>query len=424
MQPPSLLSNTRIVFCRSFNKRSFLSCNILVDRRYLYVKRIVQTSTFGSGIKQMRSTGQIGQFGAKCFQKDFWRYEGSLSEFLRKPRQPVGRRNSDKVATSISELFGHSAFLTLALSFGFQDILSLRLCSLLSGISMAVFNFYHPNGKPLYLPLRWNLLFIFVNTYMIFLILVNWWKSQQLGRYEMKMFEQNFDLTGMNLVDFRTLCLAGELTKMKKGDFLTEQGTLCHHVRVIISGNAVFTVDGQPGSVAGPGNFVSELGLQAGIRFPHQVSTASTIVTSDELICYSWRRGALIDLLESDQSIGAIFQTAISADLVRKLSADLGDKVMSHRDFRMVVQMVVQQEQPTRHRINMVDRYRKIHNISDEELEKTLKELGWTVKKFYGEIGTDKQIHVSKVETSNPNAKSDHAVLILTSLVPPLGPYD
>jgi len=389
MRPSSVRSKTRFIFWRNTIRRSILYCrNPFVQ--YLNVKHALPTPTpTRSGIRQIRSIGQVRHFGVKWFRKDFWRYDGTLSEFLRKPRQPIGPRSSNKVETSISELFGHGAFLTLALSFSFQDILSLRLCSLLSGISMAVFNFYHPNGKPLYLPLRWNLLFIFVNTYMIILILVNLWKSQQLGRYEMKMFEQNFDLTGMNLVDFRKLCLAGELTKMKKGDFLTEQGTLCYHVRLIISGNAVFTIDGHPGSAAGPGNFVSELGLQAGIRFPHQVSTASTIVTSGELICYSWRRGALIDLLESDQGIGAIFQTAISGDLVRKLSADIGETVMTHRDFKMVVQMVVQQAQPTRHRINMVDRYRKIHNISDEELEETLKELGWTVKKFYGEIETD-----------------------------------
>jgi len=421
MRPPSVRSKIRIVFWRSTNNRRFFYyCKNPVGQ-YLNVKRALRTPTSRSGIKWTRSIGQVRQLGAKWFRKEFWRYEGSLSEFLRKPRQPIGRRSTDKVETSISELFGHSAFLTLALSFSFQDILSLRLCSLLSGISMAVFNFYHPNGKPLYLPLRWNLLFIFVNTYMIILILVNLWKSQQLGRYEKKMFEQNFDLTGMNLVDFRKLCLAGELTKMKKGDFLTEQGTLCHHVRLIISGNAIFSIDGHPGSAAGPGNFVSELGLQAGIRFPHQVSTASTIVTSDELICYSWRRGALIDLLESDQGIGAIFQTAISADLVRKLSADIGDTLMTHRDFKMVVQMVVQQEQPTRHRINMVDRYRKIHNISDEELAETLTELGWTVKKFYGEIGSDKQLHVPKVHTST--TKRDHSAL-LANLVSPLGPYD
>jgi len=377
----------------------------------------------------MRSTGQVRYLLAKCFKREFWKYEGSFSEFLRKPRQPIKRIKRDKVETNISELFGHGAFLTLALSFSFQDILSLRLCSLLSGISMAIFNFYHPNGKPLYLPLRWNLLFIFVNSCMIILILVNYWKSQQLGRHEMKMFEQNFDLTGMSLVDFRKLCLAGELTKMKKGDFLTEQGTLCHHVRVIISGNAVFSVDKQEGSAAGPGNFVSELGLHAGIRFSHQVSTASTIVTSDELICYSWRRGALIDLLESNQGIAAVFQTAISADLVRKLSADLGDKSMSHRDFRMVVKMVVQQEQPTRHRINMVDRYRKIHNISDDELERTLKELGWTLKRFYGEYGSENQLHVENIV--NPNSNKSRSVitaanLVLTaaSLAYPLGPYE
>jgi len=330
-------------------------------------------------------------------KREYWRYDGNFSEFLRKPRRFLRVRRADNEGgMSLSEWFGHASFLALALSFSFQDILYLRLCSLLSGISMAVFNFYHPHGKPLFLPFRWNLIFVFINSYMIILILFNQWKSRRLGPYEQKMFEQNFAVTGMNLMDFRTLCLAGELTKAKKGEFLTKQGTQCHYVRVIISGDASFTVDGgQPSSVAGPGNFVSELGLHAGIRFAHQVSTASTVVSSEQLVCYSWRRGALIDVLESNQRIAAVFQNAISSDLVRKLSSNVPEnRVMGRRDFKMVLKMVVEQEKPSRHRVNMVDRYRKIHNISDKQLAEMLQELGWTVERFYAGCGTNEQLHI------------------------------
>jgi len=373
----------------------------------------------------------VRRLGANSFNKEFFGYNGYLSKILRKPRPLLpriggllGKSSNIKVGMSLSESFGHGSFLTLALSFSFQDILSLRLCGLLSGIAMAIFNFYHPNGKPLFLPFWWNLLFIFVNTYMIILIGFNQWKSKQLGIFEQKMFEQNFALTGMDLVDFRKICLSGELTKVKKGEFLTKQGTRSNYVRVIISGNATYSVDGQPVSSANPGNFISELGLHAGIRFAHQVSTASTIATSDELVCYSWRRGALIDVLEGNQRIGAMFQMAISNDLVRKLSSDGVERnKMSHRDFRMVVKMVVQEKNPDPHRVNMLDRYRKIHNISDEELDNTLRDLGWTMEQFYAgsnDEGDAKRL-ANKAQYQTKNELSD---LSTEQILIPLGVYE
>jgi len=406
MRPPLKSFAVQPKPSRAYVLPTIFGCYKLNRSSFGYDNRIQTESKWIRAMPAFR--GHVRWVGLK---REYWRYDGIFSEFLRKPRLFLRRFRADKEGgVSLSEYFGHVAFLALALSFSFQDILSLRLCSLLSGISMAFFNYYHPHGKPLFLPFRWNLIFIFINAYMIVLILWNRWKSKRLDPFEEKMFEQNFAVTGMDLMDFRTLCLAGELTKAKKGDYLTKQGTRCLYVRVIISGHAAFTIDdNQPCSAAGPGNFVSELGLHAGIRFAHQVSTASTVVSSDELVCYSWRRGALIDVLESNQRIAAAFQNAISGDLVRKLTSDMPEcQLMGRRDFKMVLKMVVEQEKPSRHRVNMVDRYRKIHNISDKELAKTLQELGWTVKRFYAGCGIDEQLHIK--ETAPPVTQRDFII--------------
>jgi len=436
---PSLLPTTRVRALRTIKNQMLLKGfrgynlkrTVCHWRNYsakrLPAKPASRTQENVKGSKEMTAHSMlVRRLGANSFNNEFFGYNGYLGEFLRKPRLPskggLLGKSSDKVGLSLSESFGHGSFLTLALSFSFQDILSLRLCGLLSGIAMAIFNFYHPNGKPLFLPFWWNMLFIFVNTFMIILIEFNQWKSKQLGSFEQKMFEQNFAHTGMDLVDFRKICLSGELTKVKKGEFLTKQGTRSNYVRVIISGKATYSVDGKPVSSAVPGNFISELGLHAGIRFSHQVSTASTMATSDELVCYSWRRGALIDLLEGNQRIGAMFQMAISNDLIRKLSSEgVEHNEMSHRDFRMVVKMVVREKNPDPHKVNMLDRYRKIHNISDEELENTLRDLGWTMEQFHmglnEEIDTKRLANKAQYQTQNDLPDPEQILL-------PLGAYE
>jgi hypothetical protein len=72
-----------------------------------------------------------------------------------------------KVDLSLAEIFGHTSFMLLATSFAFGDILWLRSLALASGSCMAVFNYWHPNGKVLWLPFRWNLIFIIVNSMWI-----------------------------------------------------------------------------------------------------------------------------------------------------------------------------------------------------------------------------------------------------------------
>ena len=65
---------------------------------------------------------------------------------------------------SVSELFGHAAFALAGLSFLDPDILNLRLLSVASGGATLVFTYFHPVGKPLWLPFMWNALFMAINS--------------------------------------------------------------------------------------------------------------------------------------------------------------------------------------------------------------------------------------------------------------------
>ena len=61
---------------------------------------------------------------------------------------------------SISEVFGHSAFALAGTAFLDADVLNLRILSVASGAATLVFTYFHPVGKPLWLPFMWNALFM------------------------------------------------------------------------------------------------------------------------------------------------------------------------------------------------------------------------------------------------------------------------
>jgi len=278
---------------------------------------------------------------------------------------------------SISEACGHGSFVFLAWSFALQDMLQLRIIALLAGVSMAVFNFYHPYGRPLILPFRWNLLFIAVNSVWIGILLKNEWDSQHLNALENEIYDLSFQSTGMDVRHFTKLLRAGQMEIYKPGEYITRQGEMTSQVRIIVSGDAKILVGGKEVYQTEPGNFISELGLHAGIRFADQVSTASTVAIT-HAICWAWSRGSLIDLLESEpHKIGSYFQSALSADLLKKMShnIDLG-KGYSDMDYRSLLLTYLKYGRITNHDKNMFKRYRRIHNIGEEQHEAAIESLG------------------------------------------------
>ena len=78
------------------------------------------------------------------------------------------QRQLGSVTVSISECFGHAAFLLGGAAYVFDDILHLRALSVVSGAAAIVFSYFHPVGQPLWLPIRWNAAFMLINLMHIY----------------------------------------------------------------------------------------------------------------------------------------------------------------------------------------------------------------------------------------------------------------
>ena len=69
----------------------------------------------------------------------------------------------------LSNVAGHGAFVFLAVSYLDSDFLQLRLYAM-SGISLSII-FQYYRDKPVWIPIRWNVLFLLINVAMIALLL-------------------------------------------------------------------------------------------------------------------------------------------------------------------------------------------------------------------------------------------------------------
>jgi CRP-like cAMP-binding protein len=121
---------------------------------------------------------------------------------------------------SLSDLAGHSSFVFLAISYLETDFMQLRMFAV-SGVALSiVFQYYRE--KPLWIPIRWNSVFLLINVMMILLLLKEENDANNIPPEKKAMFE-SFEKKGMKPVEFLQLITAAKRMEVKKGDTVVSE---------------------------------------------------------------------------------------------------------------------------------------------------------------------------------------------------------
>lgn len=147
----------------------------------------------------------------------------SLREAPLKPHTvPVPRWISPRhYEVTLSEIFGHSSFILVAFSYAVDDHLHLRVIAVAGSAAMLVFAYFHPHGRVLWLPFKWNVLFIAINSYRIGKFYLAEWRANQLSKSLRKL--QREHLYVVDLKDFAKLLRLGEEEVYEEGATVVEQ---------------------------------------------------------------------------------------------------------------------------------------------------------------------------------------------------------
>lgn len=169
----------------------------------------------------------------------------ALEEMLRKPRTvPIPRWITPKHSSfTLSELFGHSSFVLVAVAYYVDDFLQLRMITVVGSASMLVFTFFHPHGRVLWLPFKWNCLFIAINSYRIGKTYWNRYQASRLSPELLDLYQSNFYL--MDSVDFARLVSISKVETFHQGDVLVKQGERNPYVRLVVDGEFRVLRDGK-----------------------------------------------------------------------------------------------------------------------------------------------------------------------------------
>ncbi len=329
----------------------------------------------------------------------FVRFREMVNQYLNQPRTiPIPRWVSPQHATiSLSECFGHASFILVAISYAVDDFVQLRVLAIAGSSVMLVFTYFHPHGRVLWLPFKWNVLFIALNAYRVLKIHIDRFFASQLSPLLMHMHDHHFYV--MDIADFARLCRIGHIEHFMKGELLVQQDYENRHVRLVLKGTLNVERDGIVTYQLHEGNFISETGLHAGLLLRGNVNSCCDVKANDnDVAVLTWERTDLMHLLEVDKNIQRSMKAVMSWDIVSKLKsqrvllasglvADPEEWTTKRREqtlhrYKAILRNMLAHPQYLNKRKEELCKYRDIHHIDDYQHEVALKEMGWTLEEF------------------------------------------
>lgn len=298
--------------------------------------------------------------------------------------------------TTLSEVCGHGSFILVAISYAVDDFLHLRIIAVAGSAVMLCFTYFHPHGRVLWLPFKWNALFIAINSYRIGKVMLDRHYAEKISPDMIHVRDEHFSI--LDPPDFARLVRIGNVEVVKEGDCLVKQGELHQYIRLVIDGEFNVYRDGKLTYKIEEGNFISEVGLHAGLLLPGKVESCCSIVASKPGRTLCWERDELMALLRREKQLRRALKAALSWDIIRKLksqrkllqNADIADAAQwtqlrteqnQHR-YAAILQNMLAHPKYLKQRKHELEKYRLIHHIDDEQHKRALQRNGWSVEDF------------------------------------------
>ena len=227
---------------------------------------------------------------------------------LTSPSRPLSSLRS-LLPSARPEWPGHAAFILTGLSFASPSELSLRLLATSSCTFACLFNYYHPVGTTLWLPLRWNALYLALNAYYAAILLSE--KFVTLRADEERMYQASF-AHSMSPADFRRLAALGrECTVGSVEEEVITKGRANETLVLLLEGTGVIVLEHGV-------RIERHAGLFGEVSFLHGGGPSATVRLQPGSRYVVWSRSTTRDKLAPNAMRG--LEHAISLEVTRHLS--------------------------------------------------------------------------------------------------------
>jgi len=322
---------------------------------------------------------------------------------------------------TLSEAAGHCAFVALALSYSEKDVWHLRMYAC-SGIMLnLVFQYYR--AVPLWIPLRWNCVFLCINLGMFAIHAKEDMEAEYIPAEVKALYYGVFKQLSMSKVDFLHLVRRAKVVNLTPGSKLVEKDgdrTVLYLVQSgqldVIEGDAKIATIGQ-WQLVGERQWKNRpLGRKADSTTGTVAESAAAapsssaggsrdVVAKTDCVVLAWEFAALDEMLEEDSSVALAFERLMSSDLQKKV---LANSTQSSK-YRYVLKGCLLDGQVDEGRRKLLQQYRASHGVTEAEHLDCLKEIGWSELRFSGDGGEHSNSAATPTPPLRPLSTSNHA---------------
>lgn len=292
------------------------------------------------------------------------------------------------VRWTMAEAAGHGAFMALALSYAEKDVLSLRVYACSGIILNILFQYYR--ATPLWIPLRWNVIFLIINSAMIFISLKERNEAEYVPEEMKRLYNTVFKRLGMSKVDFMHMMKFAKMETVDRGEFLVRRGGERDSLYLVQRGSFNVIRAGTKVAELRQGQFVGERSWkERNYSSSDQPPTSSTstkvkgmndVVAKVESAVYRWTFADLDTMLSQEPGVALAFERLMSIDSTRKMVANSTESTK----YRLVLTGALIDGRVDDAKRELLREYRARHEVKDEEHQECLKELGWSNEQFEG----------------------------------------
>jgi hypothetical protein len=213
---------------------------------------------------------------------------------------------------NIIPYLGHLAYTLIFFSFLVRRILWLRILAIVAGVASITYN-YNISGEPLWIPIKWNVLFITTNVIHIGLILRDKASVKFHGRIK-EIYQERFQ--NFSPMEFKKLLDLAYTRSEPRNKILIKENKNLGAMFLILEGKCSVQASGVELAELGKGDFVGEMSY-----LTDSASTAD-VVTKTQIRYLYWDTEKLTKFLSSSASLLHRFEGAIGKQLIGHIMAE------------------------------------------------------------------------------------------------------
>ena len=274
--------------------------------------------------------------------------------------------------------------------FAMTDFLALRCLTLFSGAMGFIYNI--TRSPPLHLPAAWGLVFMTVNGYMTYNLLMED-KEISFTQEELDIFEEHFLPFGVSPTQFRKLLDCATWRVVPENSIIAIENSPLDELFLIAQGHVIAIVNNQkidsfstfPGAryerQRDSGAWIGEVNFMDQDKGRGAIATFKSL-TETKYLC--WNNKELYDLLDKDIALNKALSASIMAAVVGKILGYTSEATTVNKTLYadVVSGILTNKDEIVPEEKKLLRVFRKKHKISKEEHIAIINDCGWTSEEY------------------------------------------